>query len=145
MATARRPQGDLRVRTELARQGVGPVPADGLRLDQQRFRIYAHELGGTGVLLVALVAIAPFGRRRSLFAAALVALTFVDLIGLSRRRVVGLDPIRPLTEQSRVLGRLAGAPRGTRVASAALNNLPMVAGASPISPYRTLDLPTLVA
>ena len=44
-----------------------------------------------------------------------------------------------------MLGRLAGTPRGTRVASAALNNLPMVAGASPIAPYRTLDLPTLSA
>ncbi len=145
MAIARRPQGDMRVRTELARQGVRPVPADGLRLDQQRFQIYAHELGGTGALLVALVVVAPFARRRPLFAAALVALTFADLIGLSRRRVIGLDPIRPLTEQSRVLGRLAGLPRGTRVASADLNNLPMVAGASPISPYRTLDLPTLAA
>jgi len=181
MATARRPQGDMRVRTELARQGVGPVPAEGLRLDQERFRIYAHELRGTGVLLVALLGIGIFGgggslskaktltrpsgtlsrgergdrgvrndpatfeRRRHLFAAALIALTFADLIGLSRRRVVGLDPIRPLSEQSRVLGRLAGAQRGTRVASAALNNLPMVAGASPIAPYRTLDLPTLGA
>ena len=145
MATARRPQGDLRVRTGLARQGVRPVPAQGLRLDEQRFRIYAYELGGTGMLLVTLVALAPFGRHRPFFRAALVALTFVDLIGLSRRRVVGLEPIRPLSEQSRVLGKLVGASRGTRVASAALNNLPMVAGASPISPYRTLDLPTLVA
>ncbi|MEJ7638566.1 MAG: hypothetical protein WKF75_11475 [Singulisphaera sp.] len=82
MATARRPQGDLRVRTELARQGVGPVPAGGLRWDQQRFRMHAHELGGTGVLLT-LVAIAPLGRRRPLFAAALVALTFADLIAES--------------------------------------------------------------
>ena len=35
-------------------QGSRPGPADGLRLDRERFRIYAHELGGTGVLLVAL-------------------------------------------------------------------------------------------
>jgi hypothetical protein len=142
MEEARQPQVDLRARSGLARLGDPPTPGAGPRLDEERFRIYALELGETGLLLLCLLAIAPLARWRTASAAALVALTLFDLLALGRHRTVDTAPIRPLTEQSAVLGRLARRPFGTRMVGQ-LGNLPIVAGADPIPAYRTLDLPVL--
>jgi hypothetical protein len=73
----------------------------------------------------------------------LVALTVIDLWCVSRQRHFDLGPVRPLTAQSPVLALLAREPRGTRTVDPA-HNLSMVAGAAPVSAYRTLDLPTMV-
>jgi hypothetical protein len=70
----------------------------------------------------------------------LLVVTIVDLGLMARRRPVDAAPIRPLTEQSRVLGRLAELPEGTRSIDP-MRNLTMVSGAAPIQSYRTLDLP----
>src|SRR5581483_11472257 len=47
-----------------------------------------------------------------------------------------------LVKQSTALARLASLPRGTRSIDP-LRNLPMLAGAAPVSAYRTLDRPVL--
>jgi len=73
----------------------------------------------------------------------LVLLTILDLLVLGRHRLIGVGPLRPLTEQSPVLARLAQAPRGTRVGNGRLRNLPMLVGMAPISAYRTLDVPAV--
>jgi hypothetical protein len=142
MAEARRPQGDLRVRTAQAREGLGPVPRMGLRLDRERSSIYARELGGTTLLVTALLGLSPFVGRRRWAPGALVALAAIDLWALGRPRGVDVAPIVPLKYQSPVLGQLALESRGLRTVDG-LRNLPMVAGAAPLGAYRTLDLPAL--
>lgn len=142
MAAARRPQADVRVLAGLAREGIDPIPAGGLRLDRERLGIYGRELRGTALLVAALLALAPFARRIGATRAALLALTALDLWALGRHRAVDLAPIRPLTSQSPLLARLAREPGGSRVVGD-LSNLPMVAGAAPVVAYRTLDLPAL--
>ena len=72
----------------------------------------------------------------------LLLLTFLDLWVLGRHRLIDVDPIRRLAEQSPVLARLAEEPRGARIASD-LGNLPILEGVAPISAYRTLDLPAV--
>jgi hypothetical protein len=72
----------------------------------------------------------------------LLILTVADLLLLSRHRVVETAPIRPLAEQSPVLGRLAALPPGSRTIDP-FRNLPMLVGAAPVSAYRTLDRPAL--
>ncbi len=139
-ARARRPQADLRVIAAQEREGLGPVPTGGLRLDRERWRIYRAELGTTVTLLMSVVLLAPLARRRTTLMIGLVVLTIVDLGLMARRRPVDAAPIRPLTEQSRVLGRLAELPQGTRSIDP-MRNLTMVSGAAPIQSYRTLDLP----
>ncbi|HEX8203367.1 MAG TPA: hypothetical protein VF590_23020, partial [Isosphaeraceae bacterium] len=138
MASARRPQGDLRVRSAQAREGLGPVPAPGLRLERERTRLYTHELGGTAALIGGLLILAPFAGRVRAARGGLVVLTALDLWGLGRHRPIDLAPIRPLTAQSAVLGRLSTLPRGTRAIDP-MRNLAMVAGAAPVAAYRTLD------
>lgn len=142
IAVARRPQGDQRVLTALAREGLALPPGTGMRLGRERFRIYVLEWGETGLLIGALLALIPFAGRRRAFAGGLLVLTLVDLGCVGRHRTIDVGPIRPLTTQSPVLARLADEPRGTRTIDG-LRNLPMVAGAAPVSAYRTLDLPVL--
>jgi hypothetical protein len=109
-----------------------------------RGMIYVRELGELAALLVALWLIARVSDRgvndRLRARWALVALAFLDLWVLGRHRLVELGPWRPLAEQSPVLARLAGEPRGTRIADDKLKNLPMLVGLAPLAAYRTLDL-----
>ncbi len=133
---------DPRVHSEMARQGVHGVPSAALCFDRQRWSIYPRELGGTAALMAALLVVATQADRRRFLRSALVALTLVDLWGLSRHRHFDLGPIKPLIDQSPVLARLARAPRGTPTGDPG-RNLAMVAGAEPLMAYRTLDLPAL--
>ncbi|RUL88102.1 hypothetical protein [Tautonia sociabilis] len=142
LAEARRPRNDPLTLARHSGEGIGPVPAAGLRLDRERIRIYRKELETTAVVLTLLFAtgLAPLGRRRGVLVGVLLVLTIADLGLLSRRRPIGLAPILPLTEQSEVLGRLAALPEGTRSVDP-MQNLAQVAGAAPVLSYRTLDLP----
>ncbi|MEW4569935.1 hypothetical protein AB1L88_18890 [Tautonia sp. JC769] len=139
-ARARRPQADVRVIAAQGREKLGPVPTGGLRLDRERGRIYRAELGTTAALLLAVVLLVPLANRRRTLVAGLLLLTAVDLGLMARRRSVDAAPIRPLTEQSLVLSRLAELPQGTRSIDP-MRNLTMVAGAAGVLSYRTLDLP----
>jgi hypothetical protein len=142
-AEARRPQLDLRVQQGLARLGGLSGSPRGAVFSAQRSRIYADELFLTGGILAAFVAIAPFTNRPRFFAAALVVLTGFDLLALGRHRSVDTAPIRPLTEQSEVLARLARGAPAARIIAPDQKNLPMVAGVAPLLAYHTLDLPTV--
>ncbi|HWE38535.1 MAG TPA: hypothetical protein VG406_18335 [Isosphaeraceae bacterium] len=133
---------DDRIEMAQAREQLGPIPTAGIRLHEQRFFIYAHELSDTTLILVGLLALASVARRGKAFRTGLIVATALDLGLLGRHRLIDSGPIAPLAEQSVVLGRLANAPRGTRVV-APIGNLPMVAGAAPIEYFRTLDLPVL--
>ncbi len=112
---------------------------------RRRFEIYQTELTGSLVLLLAIAGAAGLGanpRARKLAPAVFIVLTAVDLMALGRHRLVDVGPLKPLTEQSPVLARLASEPRGTRTADP-IGNLPMAAGLAPVQAYRTLDLPAL--
>jgi hypothetical protein len=143
MAQARQPAGDPHVPPELAsvvlQKSVNPKS-----LVDQRGMIYLRELWETALWLV-LIAIAagsdrPDDRRSRAAPAVLLLLTFLDLWVLGRHRLIDVDAIRPLKEQSPVLARLAQERRGTRIACN-FGNLPILVGKAPISAYRTLDLP----
>lgn len=138
-AMARQPQDDLRVEVALARQGFAWQDGRARTFARMRVSIYRLELVVPAVLLASLLIIAALMRWPTAAAVGLVALTAADLWSLGHQRPFDLGPIRPLTEQSRVL---AGLVRGERTADQA-RNLPMVAGAAPISSYRTLDLPCM--
>jgi hypothetical protein len=142
-SAARRPQGDLRERAALARQGRGNVPPEGLSWERERFGIYQDELSETGLLVIGLGIAAFLASRtatRRVLTPFLVSLAVVDLLLLSAHRPIDLMPIHPLTRASPVLNRLASTPRGTRTLDE-LANLPMVADVAPVAAYRTLDLP----
>ncbi len=112
---------------------------------QSRAEIYTRELTGTaGLLLVilAVVGLTSSRSRRGHLPACLIVLTFVDLMILSRHRLVSVGPIRPLVNQSPVLARLAREPAGTRIIDG-FHNLSMLVGLEPVAAYRTLDLPAL--
>jgi len=138
---ARRPNLDPRVAETWARQGVDLRGAPRPVFVEQRFAVYRQELAGSAALWLALAGLAPLAGRRG-FAAALVGLTLLDLGWLNRERRVDFGPVAPLVGQSPVLARLNGLPPGTRTVDG-LRNLPMLAGAAPVSAYRTLDLPAL--
>ncbi|SIN86173.1 hypothetical protein SAMN05444166_1319 [Singulisphaera sp. GP187] len=139
---ARTPQDDLRIQATLARQNRPWRSASDRTFEKQRFSIYRQELGVSSILVVALLAIAPFAGRTRFFATALVGLTALDLCLAGRHRLTDLGPIRPLVDQSPVLANLATKRPGSRTADT-LRNMPMVAGAAPILAYRTLDLPCM--
>jgi hypothetical protein len=143
MNEARKPHADPRVRAALARQGGPPMPASGWRFYEERHTVYRQELGAPAALLVILLVASALDHRRRFLAMVLAAVTVIDIWGVSRNRYYDLGPVRPLTAQSPVLALLAREPRGTRTFDPA-KNLPMVAGAAPLSAYRTLDLPTMV-
>ncbi len=73
----------------------------------------------------------------------LIVVAFLDLWALGRHRLLDVGPLKPLADQSPVLAALAREPRGTRIASDRLKNMPMLIGQAPISAYRTLDLPAV--
>jgi hypothetical protein len=137
MASAREPTLDLRHRALLTSQGTKPRDQ---RLDVLRFGIYRAEVAGTALGIAGLLLLRIIVRRDRLFRAGLVLLAGADLLALSRHREVELAPIRPLAHQSPVLARLAEQPYGSRSVDP-LGNLAMVAGAAPVSAYRTLDRP----
>ena len=143
MASARRGPRDPLILTNLIAQGVEPRAAAGMRLDRERYRIYARELAETGLLLVALVLTGVALARRWLGAEAVLLLfTFGDLLLFSRHRAIQTAPLQPLEAQSPVLGALSRLPEGSRTIDG-LRNLPMLAGVAPLSAYRTLDRPAL--
>ena len=139
MAEASEIQLDLRTQTALARLN-GKVAPLGLSLAAERFAIYAQELGEAGILLGLLLLSTALVRRPRAFSAALLVLTLADGLILARHRPFDLGPVLPLIQQSPVLARLARESRGTRTLDQA-QNLFLVAGVSPVSSYRTLDLP----
>ena len=141
MAEAHRSQFDLRTRSSLARLEGQATPAPGPSLAGDRFAIYRLELLETGVLLVGLLAVGALSGRPRAFGGALLAITLVDGLIQSRHRSFDLGPARPLVQQSPVLAKIAREARGSRTLDSA-RNLFLVAGASPVSAYRTLDLPS---
>ena len=145
LAEARRPAGDPRIPADLVRVGVATRPADPRTFVESRAEIYARELAGAAGLLFGILIVAwltsPHSRRGHL-PACLILLTFVDLMILSRHRLVAVGPVRPLVNQSPVLARLATEPRGTRIIDG-FHNLSMLVGLEPVVAYRTLDLPAL--
>ena len=139
---ARRPFQDRRVYQTWARQGVLLRDAPRPVFAEQRLAIYREELTGSLFLMAALIVIAPLARRGRALPGLFLVLTFVNLWSVSRNRREDLGPIETLASQSPVFSRLATSPRGTRTVET-FGNMPMVAGAAPLSAYRTLDLPAL--
>jgi hypothetical protein len=123
------------------------LPHSATSFANERGRIYGIELWESAVLLLGLMLLAWRSERgqygAGMVRGMLVLLTMLDLLLLSRHRLIGVGPLRPLAEQSPTLARLAGEPRGTRVASSRLRNLPMLVGMAPLSAYRTLDVPAV--
>jgi hypothetical protein len=147
MAKARQPERDARLPSGLAQPMLLQKQSVDGSFKTQRCWIYAKELAETGVLLGALFWLARRTNagqlREHAGKVALVAITFVDLWVLGRHRLLDVGPLRPLVQQSQLLARLASAPRGSRIASERLRNLPILIGLAPISAYRTLDLPAV--
>jgi hypothetical protein len=145
-AQARLPFSDPTIPPELERMGVASRPRDPRSFVSRRVEIYRDELAVTAMVLAGILSVALLaqtGSGRTLVPACLLLLTLVDLLTLSRHRLVEIARLRPLVEQSPVLARLAGEPRGTRVVDRT-KNLAMLVGLGPVSAYRTLDLPALV-
>ncbi len=147
MTDARRPAGDSRIPAGLNRSMFLRQDRQAGSFASERVAIYALELGELAALLAAIWVIGQLSDRRRLSTAGsrwmLIAVTFLDLWVLGRHRLLDVDSVRPLVEQSPVLARLAREPRGTRVASDKLKNMPMLVGQTPILAYRTLDLPAV--
>jgi len=140
IAEAYRPQGDIRVRSALARvEGRAPT-SPGPTLAAERAAIYRRELGETAALLAAILAASVLTGRPRAFATALVTIAAADALLMARHRPFDLGPARSLVDQSPVLARIAAGPRGVRTLDPA-QNLFLIAGGSPVSAYRTLDLP----
>ncbi len=147
MARARKPAGDPHLPAELP--AVGRAPEVGGRPEPRRTSRddLPPRAVGDGPLAGPdrdrrRAAIGRSDRRTRAAPALLLLLTFLDLWALGRHRLLDVDPIRPLAEQSPVLARLAEERRGARIASN-LGNLPILVGVAPISAYRTLNLPAV--
>jgi hypothetical protein len=146
-ARARLPEADVRIPAGIAPSMFLQKAAKPTSLVQQRAKIYGWELWETATLLAALLVVARVSQSGWLTPAqsrsVLMAITFVDLWVLGRHRLLDVAPLRPLTEQSPLLARLAREPRGARVIGGGLQNLPMLVQKAPLAAYRTLDLPAL--
>ncbi len=144
MARARRPAGDPHVPPDLAPSVVLRKTVDNRSLVERRGSLYLNELWETAVALIVIAMVVGTDRegdRRTHAAPALLLLlAFLDLWVLGRHRLLDVGPIGRLADQSPVLARLAGEPRGSRIASN-LGNLPILEHAAPILAYRTLSLP----
>jgi hypothetical protein len=140
LGRASAPRSDLSVQMGYAREGWGVLPAGGARLSRDRLWTYLSELQITIGLATGLIVLSIVGRRGHVMVGGLVALTAIDLIALGWHRGVEAAPIRPITDQSVVLARMAQYPPGTRSVDP-LQNLPMAVGLAPVLAYRTLDLP----
>ena len=145
MRSARADSHDTGTLVRLVREGYTLARAEHLRLEVERFEVYARELHEAAGLAVGLLVAALLASRRPRAAeAALLALAVADLLILSRHRLVDVAPIRSLVAQSPVLSRLASGPRGERTVDG-LKNLPMIASAAPVDAFRTLDRPAVPA
>ncbi len=118
MAMARKPAGDPYVPPDLSPSIVLQRTVDKRSLVARRGELYLDELWETAIALI-LIAMAagpdrPGDRRTRAAPAFLLMLAFLDLWILGRHRLIDTAPIRPLAEQSPVLARLAGEPRGSR-------------------------------
>ena len=148
LGQARKAARDPRIPAGLIQAGVASLPADQRSFLESRGLIYGRELGGTAGVLAAIAAVSWISTLRRLRAhptflpAALIVLSFVDLLLLGQHRLVSVGPLRSLGEQSPVVASLAQEPRGTRIVDS-FHNLSMLVGLEPISAYRTLDLPAL--
>jgi hypothetical protein len=146
MAGARKLADDSHLPADLPPSVVLQKSVSAPSLVDQRGMIYLRELWETALWLVLIWVAAgtdrPGMRRTRAAPALLLLLTFLDLWVLGRHRLIDVDPIRPLAEQSPVLARLFEEPRGARIASN-LGNLPMLEGVAPITAYRTLNLPAV--
>ena len=138
-AARRKPGDNPIVVLGLMRRGIDPSRA---RLDLDRGAIYGEELLPSAAAALALLVVAAFARTPARLRYGLVGLTAIELIALSRTRDVESAPIRPLVDQSPVLARLA---RARDRSIDPMGNLPMLVGGAPVTPYRTLDLPTMAA
>jgi hypothetical protein len=143
MARARQPADDPHLPADLPASVVLQKSVSPRSLVGQRGMLYLRELWETALWLV-LIGIAvgsdrPGDRRTRAAPALLLLLTFLDLWVLGQHRLIDVDPIRRLDEQSPVLARLAEERRGARIACN-FGNLPILAGKAPISAYRTLNL-----
>jgi len=145
VAAARQPVMDAQIPEPLAKLNLRDVSRATPSFADQRKSIYLEELGPTLLILglLGMAGILQLSRRgRAASPVILLALTFVDLLLLSRHRMSDLEtaPWRPLSEQSPVLAELFRNPRGTRSVDP-FRNFPMIAGLAPVSAYRTMDLP----
>lgn len=148
MDRARQPAGDRHLPADLPPSVVLQKSVNPRSLVGQRGMIYLGELWETALGLV-LIAVAAGpdrsdDRRTRAAPALLLLLSFLDLCVLGRHRLVDVDPIRPLVEQSPVLARLKDEPRGARIAGG-FGNLSILVGKAPIQAYRTLNLPAVDA
>ncbi|WP_165224437.1 hypothetical protein [Aquisphaera insulae] len=127
--------------------GSGLVPRC---FEEARGDIYVRELAGPTVLLLAILLVARLGAtpplrdRRGFLPVALGFLAFADLMILGISMKVPVGPLRPAAELSPVMKELGAMPRGSRIVDTA-GNFSMRAGLSPVTAYRTLDIPTLPA
>ncbi|QEH36998.1 hypothetical protein OJF2_55830 [Aquisphaera giovannonii] len=148
IALARRSGGEGRRPAGISSRPGGSEDRTPRNFEEARGGIYARELAGPaavlgGVLLVAgLAAVPPLRDRRGFLPSALLLLSFADLMALGIGMKVPTGPLRTAPEMSPVMAYLSSLPRGTRVADTA-GNFSMRAGLSPITAYRTLDLPTV--
>ena len=139
---ARRPNPDFRIQESWARQGVTLKTSPRPIFEQLRFAIYRQELAETLLVFGALAIVAVLGSRRRLFAGALLFIAVVDVFLNGRPRRIDYGPIASLIGQSPTLKRLSTMEGHPRTIDP-LHNLPMVADVSPLSAYRTLDLPVV--
>jgi hypothetical protein len=114
------------------------------RLDRDRWDLYRRELGPTAALVASLLVLAVVSRMRPrALVPSLMVVAVADLLTLGWiDRPVRTAPIRPLTEQSRVLEALGRLGPDARTLGG-LGNLPMAAGVGALPAYRTLDRPVL--
>ena len=139
---ASRPNLDFRIQESWARQGVTLKTSPRPIFEKLRFTIYRQELGGTLAILAALLGMAILGSKPRLFAGGLVIIAVADLFLNGRPKRIDHGPIASLVEQSPTLKRLSTMQGHPRTLDP-LRNLPMVADVSPLSAYRTLDLPVV--
>lgn len=116
-------------------------------LSQDRPRAWLLEAGPQALLLL-LIVVGLFIRRRN-FGLALISIIFmIDFALLWQLRPVETAPIQPVSRQSPLLRRLAelkGNNDWPMAVVGDVGNLPMAVGASPLRAYRTLDIPVMPA
>ena len=139
MASARAPIRDPLNAAEVRRRGLDPRST----FAAMRASIYLQELWPSELVLVGLLGASLLAGRERRFAVALIAVSAVDLVLLSRLLAPETAPIAPLRSLSPVLAALSERVPGGRSLDP-FGNLVMAAGVAPLRAYRTLDLPALV-
>jgi hypothetical protein len=140
MESARRPSTNPIVTTGLMKRGEEPTS----RFERSRGSIYVNELRGTAVVIAMSALLLLLRHWPSGLVAGVMAVTLVDLGLASRLRDLETAPIRPLQEQSLLLKLFAERALEQDIRTVdPFGNLAMVAAASPVLSYRTLDVPAL--